>query len=86
MGIVHILTELQCLPDMLEAYLGAIFVDSGFDFTVIEAFFQRHILPFFHDMSIYDTFANRHPTVRSSPAPDIIPFVLIDHRRSSIVK
>ncbi|KAJ5952210.1 uncharacterized protein N7479_010623 [Penicillium vulpinum] len=52
----------KCLPDMLEAYLGAIFVDSGFDFTVIEAFFERHILPFFHDMSIYDTFANRHPT------------------------
>ncbi|KAJ5705739.1 hypothetical protein N7536_001428 [Penicillium majusculum] len=52
----------KCLPDMLEAYLGAIFVDSGFDFTVIEAFFKRHILPFFHDMSIYDTFANRHPT------------------------
>ncbi|KAJ5799821.1 uncharacterized protein N7518_001889 [Penicillium psychrosexuale] len=52
----------KCLPDMLEAYLGAIFVDSGFDFTVIEAFFNRHILPFFHDMSIYDTFANRHPT------------------------
>ncbi|KAJ6139597.1 hypothetical protein N7471_006083 [Penicillium samsonianum] len=52
----------KCLPDMLEAYLGAIFVDSGFDFAVIEAFFKRHILPFFHDMSIYDTFANRHPT------------------------
>ncbi|QQK44191.1 Helicase, C-terminal [Penicillium digitatum] len=52
----------KCLPDMLEAYLGAIFVDSSFDFTVIEAFFKRHILPFFHDMSIYDTFANRHPT------------------------
>lgn len=49
---------------MLEAYLGAIFVDSGFDLTVIEAFFERHILVFFHDMSIYDTFANRHPTVR----------------------
>ncbi|KAJ5177896.1 uncharacterized protein N7500_000595 [Penicillium coprophilum] len=52
----------KCLPDMLEAYLGAIFVDSGFDFSVIEAFFKKHILPFFHDMSIYDTFANRHPT------------------------
>nr|QIA50577.1 dicer-like protein 1 [Penicillium italicum] len=52
----------KCLPDMLEAYLGAIFVDSGFDFTVIETFFKRHVLPFFHDMSIYDTFANRHPT------------------------
>lgn len=71
---------------MLEAYLGAIFVDSGFDFTVIEAFFKRHILPFFHDMSIYDTFANRHPTVRPSPSPENIPFVLIDHRHSFIAK
>ncbi|KAJ5496799.1 hypothetical protein N7463_008786 [Penicillium fimorum] len=52
----------KCLPDMLEAYLGAIFVDSGFDFTVIEAFFEKHILPFFYEMSIYDTFANKHPT------------------------
>jgi endoribonuclease Dicer len=50
---------------MLEAYLGAIFVDSGFDFTMIEAFFEKHILSFFHDMSIYDTFANRHPTVKT---------------------
>lgn len=71
---------------MLEAYLGAIFVDSGFDFTVIEAFFNMHILPFFHDMSIYDTFANRHPTVRSSPAPEIICFMLIGHRHSFIAK
>ncbi|CAG7919009.1 unnamed protein product [Penicillium olsonii] len=52
----------KCLPDMLEAYMGAIFVDSGFDFTVIEAFFHRHVMVYFQDMSIYDTFANRHPT------------------------
>lgn len=49
---------------MLEAYLGAIFVDSGFDFAVIEAFFESHMMACFQDMSIYDTFANRHPTVR----------------------
>lgn len=49
---------------MLEAYLAAIFVDSDFDFTVVQAFFDAHIKPYFHDMSIYDTFANRHPTVR----------------------
>lgn len=52
------------MPDMVEAYLGAIFVDSKFDFQVIEAFFERQIKPFFEDMSIYDTFANKHPTVR----------------------
>ncbi|KAH3204436.1 Dicer-like protein 1 [Aspergillus fumigatus] len=52
----------KCLPDMVEAYLGAIFVDSKFDFQVIEAFFERQIKPFFEDMSIYDTFANKHPS------------------------
>ncbi|RHZ64704.1 putative RNA helicase/RNAse III [Aspergillus thermomutatus] len=52
----------KCLPDMVEAYLGAIFVDSKFDFQVIEAFFERQIKPYFEDMSIYDTFANKHPT------------------------
>lgn len=48
---------------MVEAYLGAIFVDSGFDFEVIESFFAKHIKPYFEDMSLYDTFANKHPTV-----------------------
>jgi endoribonuclease Dicer len=55
---------------MLEAYLGAIFVDSGFDFTVVEAFFTAHVRPFFEDMSLYDTFANKHPTVKElAPLP-----------------
>jgi endoribonuclease Dicer len=49
---------------MVEAYLGAIFVDSSFNFEVVENFFQRFLQPFFEDMTIYDTFANKHPTVR----------------------
>ena len=53
----------QCLPDMLEAYIAAIFVDSEFDYTVVEDFFVTHIQPYFEDMSLYDTFANRQPTV-----------------------
>ncbi|KAL5002120.1 hypothetical protein BDV10DRAFT_202971 [Aspergillus recurvatus] len=52
----------KCLPDMVEAYLGAIFVDSNFNFCVVEEFYQRHVQPFFYDMAIYDTFANKHPT------------------------
>ncbi|KAJ5636201.1 dicer-like protein 1 [Penicillium longicatenatum] len=52
----------KCLPDMLEAYLAAVFVDSDFDYKVIENFFTRHIKPYFVDMSLYDTFANKHPT------------------------
>lgn len=49
---------------MVEAYIGAIFVDSGFQFEVVEDFYCRFIRPYFEDMSIYDTFANKHPTVR----------------------
>jgi endoribonuclease Dicer len=86
MSISPILTDIQCLPDMLEAYLGAIFVDSGFDFTVIEAFFEKHVLPFFRDMSIYDTFANRHPTVRPPHAPATLPSVLTYTRHSFIAR
>ncbi|EQL36855.1 dicer-like protein 1 [Blastomyces dermatitidis ATCC 26199] len=52
----------KCLPDMLEAYIGAIFVDSNFKFEVVEDFFQQHLKQYFEDMSIYDTFANKHPT------------------------
>jgi len=49
---------------MIESYLGAVFVDSEFKFEVIETFFNKYVKPFFLDMSIYDTFANKHPTVR----------------------
>ncbi|EDN06056.1 predicted protein [Histoplasma mississippiense (nom. inval.)] len=52
----------KCLPDMLEAYIGAIFVDSNFSFEVVEDFFQRYLKQYFEDMSIYDAFANKHPT------------------------
>ncbi|KAJ5893547.1 dicer-like protein 1 [Penicillium taxi] len=52
----------KCLPDIIEAYVAAIFVDSDFDYTVVEEFFISHVKPFFVDISLYDTFANRHPT------------------------
>ncbi|KAL8677899.1 MAG: hypothetical protein Q9186_005710 [Xanthomendoza sp. 1 TL-2023] len=51
----------KCLSDIVEAYLGAIFVDSEFDYSEIERFFDNHVRWFFEDMSIYDTFANNHP-------------------------
>ncbi|OKP10578.1 Dicer-like protein 1 [Penicillium subrubescens] len=59
---LHTTDSPKCLPDMLEAYIAAIFVDSGFDYTVVEEFFNTHILPYFVDISLYDTFANRQPT------------------------
>ncbi|CAD6499017.1 BgTH12-04671 [Blumeria graminis f. sp. triticale] len=52
----------KCLPDIVEAYIGAIFVDSEYDYAEVEKFFDAHIVWFFRDMSVYDTFANNHPT------------------------
>ncbi|KAI7659135.1 hypothetical protein KC322_g17690 [Hortaea werneckii] len=37
------------------------FIDSDFDYNVVQAFFDAHIKWYFEDMSIYDTFANNHP-------------------------
>ena len=52
----------KCLPDIVEAYVGAIFVDSEYEYKEVERFFDEHIKWYFTDMSIYDTFANKHPT------------------------
>ncbi|OQV04853.1 Dicer dimerization domain-containing protein [Cladophialophora immunda] len=52
----------KVLADVVESYLGAVFVDSGFDYREIEHFFEKHVKWFFEDIEAYDTFANRHPT------------------------
>lgn len=59
---IHVRQPPKCLPDIVEAYIGAIFVDSEYDYSEAERFFDMHIKWFFTDMSIYDTFANKHPT------------------------
>ncbi|KAK4126225.1 hypothetical protein N657DRAFT_662514 [Parathielavia appendiculata] len=51
----------KCLPDVVEAYVGAVFVDSEYDFGQVRDFFARHVRPFFEDMRLYDAFANKHP-------------------------
>jgi endoribonuclease Dicer len=51
---------------MVEAYVGAIFVDSNFDYNEVQRFFDTHMKPYFEDMTIYDTFANNHPTVSAA--------------------
>ncbi|KAH6856644.1 dicer-like protein 1 [Chaetomium sp. MPI-CAGE-AT-0009] len=51
----------KCLPDVVEAYVGAVFVDSRYDFARVRAFFADHVRPFFEDMRLYDAFANKHP-------------------------
>jgi len=48
---------------MMEAYIGAVFIDSDFDYNEVQKFFDRHIKPYFADMSIYDSYANNHPVV-----------------------
>lgn len=51
----------KCLPDLVEAYVGAVFVDSGYDYDTVRDFFTTHVLPYFADMALYDAFASRHP-------------------------
>ncbi|KKA28156.1 hypothetical protein TD95_004288 [Thielaviopsis punctulata] len=51
----------KCLPDILEAYVGAMFLDSGLDYGVVHQFFVNHVKPYFEDMGLYDSYANRHP-------------------------
>ena len=51
----------KCLPDVIEAYVGAIFVDSSFNYEEVERFFDLHVKWYFEDVTLYDTFANKHP-------------------------
>ncbi|KAH0547715.1 hypothetical protein FGG08_000205 [Glutinoglossum americanum] len=59
---VNVKAPPKALPDLVEAYIGAIFVDSEFDYREVERFFDARIKWYFEDMNIYDSFANNHPT------------------------
>jgi endoribonuclease Dicer len=61
---VHVSEPPKCLADVVEAFVAAMFVDSQFDFRVVQHFFDRHIACFFVDMALYDDFANNHPVTR----------------------
>ena len=52
----------KALPDILEAFIGALFVDSEFNYEVVLWFFDTYIKPYFVDMTLYDDFAGQHPT------------------------
>lgn len=54
----------KCLADVVEAFVAAMFVDSKFDFSVVQKFFDMHLAPFMVDMTIYDHFAGNHPITR----------------------
>ncbi|KAI0508772.1 hypothetical protein F5B22DRAFT_383299 [Xylaria bambusicola] len=51
----------KCVSDIVESYIGAVFVDSEYDYGEVQRFFDAHILPYFEDMHLYDTYANNHP-------------------------
>ena len=52
----------KALSDLVESYLGAVFVDSGFNYREMEKFFDKHVKQFFENITDYDSFANREPT------------------------
>jgi endoribonuclease Dicer len=54
----------KCLADVIEAYVAAIFVDSEFDFSVVQDFFDMHLAPFFDDITLYDNWAKNNPITR----------------------
>jgi endoribonuclease Dicer len=56
----------KCLADVVEAYVAAMFVDSEFDFTVVQNFFDMHLKRYFVDMTLpsYEAFGSGHPTTR----------------------
>ncbi|KAF7550629.1 hypothetical protein G7Z17_g5598 [Cylindrodendrum hubeiense] len=51
----------KALPDIVEALIGAMFVDSQYNYAVVVDFFTSFIQPYFEDMALYDTFAKKHP-------------------------
>ncbi|KAK3688605.1 hypothetical protein B0T22DRAFT_459895 [Podospora appendiculata] len=58
---VHCSRPPKCLPDVVEAYVGAMFVDSQYNYDIVKEIFTTHVRPWFEDMRLYDTFANKHP-------------------------
>ncbi|KAK2013126.1 RNase3 domain-containing protein [Colletotrichum eremochloae] len=58
---IHVKQAPKYLSDVVEAYIGALFVDSSYDYSQVRGFFDAHIRPFFTDMALYDSFASRHP-------------------------
>ncbi|KAL6856752.1 hypothetical protein J3F83DRAFT_718055 [Trichoderma novae-zelandiae] len=51
----------KVLADVVEALVGAMFVDSGYSFSVVLDFFTKFIQPYFEDMALYSSFASNHP-------------------------
>ncbi|KAL6812917.1 hypothetical protein GGI42DRAFT_364309 [Trichoderma sp. SZMC 28013] len=56
----------KALADVVEALIGAMFVDSEYSFSVVLNFFTKFIQPFFEDMALYSSFASNHPVTALS--------------------
>lgn len=52
----------KALSDLVESYLGAVLIDSEWDYNQIESFFHRFVLPFFQQIEVYDSYADKQPT------------------------
>lgn len=52
----------KLLSDIIEALVGAIFVDSEFNYSLVEKFFNDIIAPYFRDISIFENAAAMHPS------------------------
>ncbi|KAH8125046.1 hypothetical protein LI328DRAFT_156050 [Trichoderma asperelloides] len=51
----------KALADVVEALVGAMFVDSGYSFSIVRDFFAKFIQPYFEDMALLSSFASNHP-------------------------
>ena len=44
-----VLKNIKELPDIVEAYVGAMFIDADFDYGEVQRFFDTHMKSFFED-------------------------------------
>ena len=51
----------KMFADIIEALVGAMFIDSNFDFGVVERFFNTHVRPYFEDETLHSEVAHAHP-------------------------
>ncbi|KAF9130601.1 Dicer-like protein 1 [Mortierella sp. 14UC] len=59
----HDFNMTKVLGDVLESVFGAVFVDSGWDYTVVEGLFERAVLPTLRDHISIETL-RKHPIVQ----------------------
>ncbi|KAK9390574.1 hypothetical protein V1515DRAFT_613054 [Lipomyces mesembrius] len=50
------------LADCMEATLGVVLIDSDFNFSEVQSFFDRLVRAYFEDFTPYETYVSHHPT------------------------